>query len=125
MREEFEKYYLAQDQVKSIVVLKKGWSQPLVIRTETVEISPLICCFECGEDILFTIGDELDFSFDIGRDGLFHARAVMRQIDRVEFLDELYEQKPTFCCCAQFNNVLAQEIFDQISGTRLMTRSIE
>lgn len=124
MSEESEKYYLAPDQVKSIAVRKKGWSQPFAIRLETVEISPRICCFESEDEILFTIGDELDFSFDIGGDGLFQARAVIQQIDRTEFLDELYDQKPMFCCCAQFNDALTREIFEQIAGTRLMTQSL-
>lgn len=120
---EYRIYYLAQDQVKRVAVRKKGWSQPLVIHLETVEISPVVCCFECEDGRLFAIGDELDFSFDMGSN-LFLARAVIQRIDRTEFLDELYHHKPMFCCCAQFDNELANEMFQQMVGTPLITRSL-
>lgn len=123
MNEEFKIHYLAPNQVKSMAVRKKGWSQPFAIHLETVEISPLICCFECENGMLFTIGDELDFSFELGNNR-FQARAIIQKIDRSEFLDELYDQKPTFCCCARFNNVLAREIFERLAGTPLMARSL-
>ena len=77
MNEGFEKkYYLAQGQVRSVTVQKRGWPQPLLIHLETVEISPAVCCFECGDERLFTVGDELHFIFDLGK-GLFKASAVI------------------------------------------------
>jgi hypothetical protein len=123
MGEESKIHYLAQDHVKRVAIRKRGWRQPVIIHLETVEISPVICCFECEDGMMFNIGDELDFSFDLGKN-LFMARAVIQRIDRSEFLDELYDQKPMFCCCAQFSNELAREIFDQLIGTRLITRPL-
>jgi hypothetical protein len=123
MNEELKIHYLAQNQVKSIVVRKKGWSHPFVVPVETVEISPLICCFECENDMLFTIGDELDFSFELGNNN-FKARAVIQKIDRSEFLDELFDQKSMFCCCARFNDALAREIFERLAGPPLVAHSL-
>ncbi len=116
-------HYLAQNHVKRVAIRKRGWPRPRAICQETIEISPLTCCFECEEGMRFTIGDELDFSFDLGRD-LFQARAVIQRIDRSEFLDDLCDQKPTFCCCAQFSSELTREIFEQLIGTRLITRPL-
>ncbi|PKN30950.1 MAG: hypothetical protein CVU64_00935 [Deltaproteobacteria bacterium HGW-Deltaproteobacteria-21] len=123
MNEEFKIHYVAQNLVKSIVVRKKGWSQPFVVHVETVEISQLICCFECENDMLFTIGDELDFNFELGNNH-FQARAVIQKIDRSEFLDELYDQKPMFCCCARFNDELTREIFERLAGPPLVAHSL-
>ena len=126
MSEEFsnKSHYLAPDHVRKILVRKRGWSEPLSLCLETVEISSLNCCFECNDEAqLFTIGDELDMWFDLGND-TFNARAFIQRIDRSEFLDELYEQKPMLCCCAQFEGELARDRFDRIVGTPLITRSL-
>ncbi|RPJ04490.1 MAG: hypothetical protein EHM36_10490 [Deltaproteobacteria bacterium] len=116
-------YSLASGSVNQLSVQKKGSMDVQPVHVETVEISPMMCCFEWEGDQELLAGDEIDFQFDLEDFSLTTKGAIVR-VDKCAFLDEGYEQRISSSYCAQFDGELDRNFFKRIAGTPRICKSI-
>lgn len=114
-------YLAAHKKVKKLWIEKKNWDI-LPIHLETVEISPVFCCFEWEGEQTLQEGDELIFRFDLKEDFL-NIRAAIFKIYKCRFLDEDYEHKVWHFYCARFDDELDPDLFKEMIGPRRQCKS--
>lgn len=114
-------YLAAHKKVKKLWIEKKNWDI-LPIHLETVEISPVFCCFEWEGEQTLQEGDELIFRFDLKENSL-NIRAAIFKIYKCRFLDEDYEHKVWHFYCARFDDELDPDLFKEIIGPRRQCKS--
>lgn len=115
-------FYIAQGSIKRLSVQKRGRTEVRMIYVETVEISPMRCCFELEGEEAFQAGDLLEFHFDM-EDYSVHAGARILDSDKCRLLDEGYERKPLVSYCAQFDGELDSSLFRRVMGIPRKCRS--
>ncbi len=113
---ERDQFYSICAECDEISIFKDGWSEARALQLDTVEVSPRICCFEWEGRGDFQPGEELWIRLHLPA-GLFQRRAILFSVEECTLLDEGYEMKPCFTCCARFDGELDGDFFRTLIST--------
>jgi hypothetical protein len=110
-----QKHYLASNQIKKLLVRRKGTKNLHPLHHELVEISSTTCCFETEGRQKFRVGEEVDVIFETG-DCCLSSGASIVWVTKFEHIDEGYEHVVWFSYGAEFSGELDGDFFQRIKG---------